>query len=333
MVTMRDVAKRAGVSLTTVSHVVNNTRYVSDGVKERVLAAMQELDYRPNELARSLRRGQTNTIGLILPDSANPYFAEIGLAIETYAFESGYSVILGNTHGETDKEDHYINVLRTKQVDGIIFVAAGDRTTSVRNLLRQRFPVLLVDRDLEGIQVDAVMLDNHHGGYLATKHLIELGHRRIGLITGPSNLTPSAQRVTGYCDALSEAALSCENGLIVSGDFHTNSGYYAALQLLDLPNIPTAIFACNDMMAIGVIRAAAERGLNVPNDLAIVGFDDIELASYTIPPLTTVAQPIEDIGQVAVQLLTERIDQADVAARRMVLSGELIVRGTCGAHL
>lgn len=328
MATMKEVAERAGVSLTTVSHVINNTRFVSEGVTLRVKAAMQELDYRPNELARSLRRGQTNTIGLILPDSSNPYFAEIGQAIESYAFDSGYSVILGNTAGEIKKEDHYITVLITKQVAGIIFVATGDRTASVKELLAQNFPVVLVDRDLDDIQVDAVLLDNHQCGYIATKHLIELGHECIGLITGPFHLTPSADRIIGYKDALAEANLKCDDQLIIKGNFHPKSGYEAANMLLTLPNRPTAIFAVNDLMAMGVIRAAAEHGLKVPDDLAIVGFDDIELASYTIPPLTTISQPINEMGQIAVELLTERIDQPDLEPRRIIINGELVVRGT-----
>jgi LacI family transcriptional regulator len=304
---------------------------VSDDIKGRVQVAMQELDYRPNELARSLRRGQTNTIGLVLPDSSNPFFAEVGQAIETFAYESGFSVILGNTYGELDKEDHYITVLQNKQVDGIIFLAAGDRTSSIRKLLEQHFPVVLVDRDLENIQIDAVMLNNQNGGYLVTKHLINLGHKRIGIITGPSNLTPSAQRITGYCEALQEAGVDCEGSLIVKGDFHPNSGYKAAIELLNLKNTPTAIFAFNDLMAMGVIRAASEKDLRVPDDLAIVGFDDIELASYTIPPLTTLAQPIKDFGRIAVELLTEQIEQTNTGPRRIMLSGKLVVRGTCGA--
>ncbi|GAB4473211.1 MAG: substrate-binding domain-containing protein [Anaerolineae bacterium] len=332
MATMRDVAKRAGVSLTTVSHVINETRYVSESVKQRVFAAMEELDYRPNELARSLRRGQTNTIGLVLPDSANPYFAEIGRAIEALAFEAGYSVILGNTYGEIDKEDVYVEVLRTKQVDGIIFVAAGDRTTSVRSLLERHFPFVLVDRDLGGVSADVVMVDNHQGGLVVTRHLIGLGHRRIGIVTGPSILTPSADRINGYCKALEEAGIPCEEELLVAGDFRPNSGYHAALHLLDLSHPPTAIFACNDMMAIGVLRAAAERGCRVPDDLAVVGFDNIELAQYTIPALTTFGQPIEDIAQVAVSLLSERIDRPEETPRRVILPGELVIRGSCGAQ-
>jgi LacI family transcriptional regulator len=328
MPTIRQVAEKASVSPTTVSHVINNTRFVSEDVRRRVQAAMDELDYRPNALARSLRRGETNTIGLILPDSANPFFAEIGRGIEVTAFELGYSVILCNTEGDSDNESLYMDVLSKKQVDGMILVAAGDRADSLRTLQSQRVPVVVVDRDLPEVEIDAVLADNRRGGYLATRHLIELGHRRIGCIAGPSNVTPSAQRVTGYREALAEANLPGDESLISRGDFHSESGWAATLDMLRQPEPPTAIFACNDLMAIGALRAAAETGRRVPADLAIVGFDDIELASYTIPPLTTIAQPKLEMGRRAVQLLIERLADKARPSRREVLSTTLVVRGS-----
>jgi len=331
MTTMRQVAEHAGVSISTVSHVINRTRYVSENVTERVHNAMEKLDYRPNDLARSLRRGQTNTLGLVLPDSANPYFAEIGRAIESAAFELGYSVILGNTHGDLDKEDLYVDVLRKKQVDGIIFVATGDKNTSVLNLLHRKFPVVLVDRDLSGVETDTVLIDNLQGGYLATKHLIDLGHGRIGCVSGPSNITPSAERVTGYRTALEESGIQFDEKLIIGGDFRPNSGYTATLALLGQGDAPTAVFTCNDLMAIGALRAAAEKQKIVPADLAVVGFDNIELASYTMPPLTTISQPIQEIGRTAAELLVERINEKASDPRRVLLSSKLIVRGSCGA--
>lgn len=329
---MREVAKKAGVSPTTVSHVINNTRYVSEEVRTAVLAAMEELDYRPNELARSLRRGQTMTVGLILPDSANPFFAEIGRSIERAAFDLKYSVILCNTEGDLERERLYVDVLRKKQVDGIIFVAAGDRTESLHRLLRRKFPIVLVDRDLPGVKVDAVLVDNHHGGRLALEHLLTLGHHRIGCIAGPSNVTPSAERITGYRQALENAGVSFDPKLVIRGDFHPNSGREAALAMLAQPDPPTAIFACNDLMAIGAMRAAAESGRRIPNDLALVGFDDIELASYTTPQLTTVAQPTVEIGQIAIQFLIERINNGKLPARRKQQLPELVIRGTCGGQ-
>lgn len=332
MPTIQEVARKAGVSPTTVSHVINNSRVVSAETRLRVEAAMEELHYRPNALARSLRRGQTHTLGLILPDISNPFFAEIGHSIETAAFEQGYSVILCNTEGDLDKEDLYVDVLSKKQVDGMIFVAAGDQTDSLRALLRHEVPVVVVDRDLPEVEVDAVLADSRQGGYLATQHLIALGHRRIGCIAGPFHLTPSAQRVTGYREALLDAHLLADDDLIKRGDFHPESGYRAARSLLERRDAPAAIFACNDLMALGALRAAAESGRQVPADLAIVGFDDIELASYTSPPLTTIAQPKADLGRLAVQWLIEHIADKSRPARRELLPTRLIVRGTCGGQ-
>jgi LacI family transcriptional regulator len=202
MPTIQEVAKKAGVSSTTVSHVINKSRVVSTETRLRVEAAMEELHYRPNALARSLRRGQTHTLGLILPDISNPFFAEIGHSIETAAFGHGYSVILCNTESDLDKEDLYVDVLSKKQVDGMIFVAAGDQTDSLRALLRHKLPVVVVDRDLPEVEVDAVLADSRQGGYLATQHLIASATGALAACR--VDLTPSAQRVTGYREALIE---------------------------------------------------------------------------------------------------------------------------------
>jgi LacI family transcriptional regulator len=332
MPTIREVAEKSGVSSATVSHVINDTRYVSDGVRARVLAAMAEIGYRPNALARSLRRGETYTLGLILPDSGNPFFAEIARSIEAAAFDSGYSIILCNTEGNQDRERLYVDVLCNKQVDGIIFVATGDRTDALTQLLCNELPVVLVDRHIPGIQSDEVILDNHQGGYIATQHLVSLGHKRIGCIAGPSTVTPSTQRVTGYQAALVDNGLPVDEALVIRGDFHPGSGWTVAHTLLKFPDPPTAIFACNDMMAIGALRAASETGRRVPADLAIVGFDNIELAAYTTPPLTTVGQPILDMGRISAGLIIERIKDRTLPPRCETLSAALVIRDSCGSH-
>jgi LacI family transcriptional regulator len=328
MTTIREVAKQAGVSYATVSHVLNETRFVSEPTRARVLAAMEALNYQPNTLARSLRKGETNTLGLILPDSANPFFAEIGRSIEDTAYRLGYSLILCNTERDTAREEHYVDVLSKKQVDGMIFVAAGDRVDSLNFLLGRDVPVILVDRDLPNIEVDAVLTDNQLGGYLATRHLIELGHRQIACIIGPSSITPGADRITGYCNALEEAGISCDKSLILSGDYHPNSGYELTCELLRLSTPPTAIFALNDLMAMGALRAAAELGCRVPQDLAVIGYDNIELASFTNPPLSTVAQDKTELGTQAIQILIERTEDKTRPTQRLVLPPRLIVRGS-----
>jgi LacI family transcriptional regulator len=329
--TIREVAERANVSPTTVSHVINKTRFVSKETRERVLLAMKELGYQPNELARSLRSGKTFTIGLILPDNSNPYFAEISRGIEASAFEADYSVILCNTEDNQEREEFYIDLLLKKQVDGLIFVAAGDRSDSLYSLARRKIPVIIVDRNVPGPEVDAVLGDNVSGGLAAVRYLIKLGHQRIACITGPSNVTPSSGRITGYRKALDEVGIPVDETLLLHGNFRIESGEQNALELLQRPNRPSAIFACNDLMAIGAMRAASRLGLHIPQDISIVGYDDIELARYVTPLLTTVYQPKSTMGQVAVKLLLERIENIDRPKQVKILQPELVVRESCGA--
>lgn len=326
MATIREVAENAGVSYATVSHVINNTRLVTQETRERVLAAMDALNYRPNALARSLRQGKTNTLGLVLPDSANPFFAEISRSIEDEAFKKGYSVFLCNTELDTQRELFYVDVLSNKQVDGIIFVAAGDQADSLDFLIRRNMPVVMIDRDIPSVEVDAVLTDHELGGFLATKYLLELGHKRIACIAGPSSITPSAERITGYKRALEEAGLSYEDNLILRGDYHAQSGMEITHSILKMNPRPTAIFALNDLMALGALRAAAEAGYSVPKDLSIVGYDDLEIARFTTPPLTTIAQPKKEIGAQAVNLLVDRMSRKSRAPSRLVLPPELIIR-------
>jgi LacI family transcriptional regulator len=326
MATIREVAERAGVSYATVSHVINNTRLVSQETRERVLAAMATLNYRPNALARSLRQGKTNTFGLVVPDSANPFFAEISRSIEDAAFRKGYSVFLCNTELDTQRELFYVDVLSKKQVDGIIFVAAGDQADSLDFLVREGVPVVMIDRNVPNVEIDAVLTDHQLGGFLATQHLLELGHTRIACIAGPSSITPSAERITGYRRALEQAALPYDEKLVLRGDYHPQSGFELTQAILKMDPRPTAIFALNDLMALGALRAAAEAGCSVPKELAIVGYDDLELARFTSPPLTTIAQPKKEIGAQAVNLLVDRISRKSLSPSRLVLPPELIVR-------
>jgi len=326
MATIREVAESARVSYATVSHVINNTRLVSQETRERVLEAMAALNYRPNALARSLRQGKSNTIGLVLPDSANPFFAEISRSIEDEAFKKGYSVFLCNTELDTQRELLYVDVLSKNQVGGIIFVATGDQADSLDFLLRQSMPVVMIDRDVPNVEVDAVLTDNQLGGFLATRHLIELGHKHIACIAGPSNITPSAERIIGYRKALEQAGLSYDENLVLRGDYHAQSGMEITHSILMMTPRPTAIFALNDLMALGALRAAAEAGYSVPRDLAVVGYDNLELTRFTNPPLTTISQPKKEIGARAVHLLVDRISQKSRPPSRLVLAPELIIR-------
>ncbi|MBC7231972.1 MAG: LacI family DNA-binding transcriptional regulator [Chloroflexi bacterium] len=330
MATMKDVAQAAGVSVTTVSHVINETRYVSEELRERVLKAMEDLHYHPNTLARSLRQGISHTIGLIVPDNANPFFADVARVVETHGFKAGYSTILCNSDGQLEKELTYVNVLLAKKVDGVIFIAANSQSEHIALLTEQKIPVVIADRHMPDVEVDVVLVDNYRGGYLATEYLISLGHHRIGCITGPSDTTPGADRVRGYKDALTFAGLPIDKNLIVRGDFRYAGGASGAQKLLDLKEPPTAIFACNDAMAMAAMAVIRERGLAIPDDISIVGFDDIPQASFTSPPLTTVAQPIQDIGRIATDLLIERMSGSTSRPyQRIILDVKLVIRGSC----
>jgi LacI family transcriptional regulator len=329
MVTIRDVAKAANVSISTISHVINETRYVSPDTRERVLAAMKQLNYQHNRVASSLRNRKTHTIGVLLPNSANPYFAEILAGIESACFEQDYHIIMGNANDDPEREQSYLKVLLSRQVDGILLISTGAFDDSIHLLRENKTPVVMVDRSTELTPVDEIFTDNQGGGYLAAAHLLALGHRRIGCVTGPSFLTPSAARVQGYRDAFAAAGQNLKEEWIVTGDFQHEGGYMAAQKLLALGDMPTAVFVCNDLMAVGVIAALQEAGLRVPQDVSVIGYDNIPLASYSNPRLTTIAQPARELGYLAVERLLERLDDPNVVARHEMLPVMLIERDSC----
>jgi len=330
---MRDVADKAGVSVTTVSHVINNSRPVNPETRTRVEQAMQVLGYQPNVLARSLRRGKTHTIGVILPDNTNPYFAEVVRGIEDTSFAQGYSVVLCNSDNDLDKERLYTNVLIEKQVDGIIFVAAGLSEENINNLQKRGVPSILVDRQVPGVKIDCVLADNQVGGFLAANHLISLGHPAIACMSGPRGLRSSVERVAGYRQALESAGINAPPGWIVEGDFQYRGGFAAAEQLLTGEMQPSAIFACNDLMAIGVYRYAHENQLRIPQDVSVVGFDDIRLAEYSNPPLTTIRQSKGVMGTRAAKLLLERIANGNQVIKQDIIPVQLIVRGSTARRI
>jgi LacI family transcriptional regulator len=289
---------------------------------------MAELGFQPNALARSLRRKRTHTVGLIVPDSANPFFAEVSRGIEDTSFAAGYSVILCNSDGDPRRELLYIDLLSQKQVDGVLLVPAGSQADSTTSLQTRNIPLVVIDRDVPGAANDRAYIDNIAGGYQATRHLLELGHRRIGYIGGPPHLSPVPDRSAGYRRALEEAGIPIDTNLIFDGNFRDAGGYEGAHQLLALPDPPTAIFAGNDLMAIGALAAACERGVAVPDDLSVVGFDDIHLARYINPPLTTIAQPKYQLGVIAAELLFGRLRTPDLPPQRRLLQAELVIRSS-----
>lgn len=331
MTTIKEVAARAGVSSATVSYVINDTRYVSPAVKQRVHEAMEELGYRPNVLARSLRQGKTKTLGLILPDSANPFYAELGHALENSAFHKNNNIILCNTDSSVERERLYFDLLVGKQVDGIILDSEEKDPHLVKRRLPEDYPIVLVDRDFSENIFDTVLTDNFVGGYLAARHLIELGHKRIACVSGPATFYGAMNRLYGYEQALAEFGITYDKDLIECGDFTVGSGHLAAHRLLKLPEPPTAVFMCNDMMAIGFVRSAIEMGRKIPEDISIVGFDNIELCNYLYPTLTSIAQSKEEIAEKSIQLLLDRIEDPKLPPRLVLISPKLILRESTGS--
>lgn len=329
MVTQKDVAELADVSTTTVSHVVNETRFVSEELRTRVRRAMEELDYRPNAIARSLRRQRTHKIAVIVPDIAYPFLAEVARGVEDAGFRLGHNVIFCASHGDREKEDACLDLARTKQVDGIVILGAVSGIERIRELVDRGIPTVTCSRRLRPTEVDTVVADNEQAGYEATKYLLGLGHHRIGCIAGPTELRISSERLTGYRRALKELRIPVREGLIRHDAFGNRGGFDAMNELLDAAEGPTAVFACNDLMAMGAICASSKRKLRVPQDVAIVGCDDIALAAYTNPSLTTVALPKHDLGAIAVEMLVARIKDQDRAFETRVLPVRLVIRDSC----
>jgi LacI family transcriptional regulator len=332
MVTIKDIALHAGVSITTVSHVVNGTRFVSETARVRVNDAITELKYVPSALARSLKNNRTHTIGMMIPNCSNPFFAELIRGIEDTCFAADFNVILCNSDDDANKQRKYIRVLTEKQVDGlIIFSSGGD--TELSQLLREiEMPRILLDREVEQVNADLVEVDHEAGAWIATRHLIDLGHKRIACITGPLDLAPARQRLNGYRRAIAEAGLPVTPMWEIDGGFTSEMGYSAMQRLLVLSQKPSAVFASNDLMAIGAICAGTAHGLRVPEDISVVGFDDIALAAYSSPPLTTVVQPKHQLGAMAASFLIERIAQPDRPLRREILQPKLSLRKSTMAY-
>jgi LacI family transcriptional regulator len=320
-VTRDEVARRAGVSVATVSYVLNNgPRRVSPEKQQRVLAAVAELGYRPNAIARSLRARRTRILGLVLPDTANPYFAGLSHAIEEAAAARGYQVVVSNAADRPDREASQIEALLRLQVDGLLWIPADVRGAR-RPPWPPPIPTVQVDRALPHrggpLACDVIGSDNVGGGRLAAAHLVQLGHRRVAYLAGPAYHLHARARLRGFEQALAEAGLALAPDLVDHGDFKYASGAAIAVRWCRLPAgaRPTAIACGNDAMAIGALWAAAEAGLRVPHDVSITGYDDLPQAAYTVPPLSTVAQPLEQIGDAAVARLLARIESPAEAAK------------------
>lgn len=332
---MADIARKASVSVATVSRVINQNVPVDAVTEKRVRSAIDELGYRPNLLARSFRRRVTHTIGLLVPDNSNPFFAEVARMVEDAGYREGYNVILCNSDLSQEKQDAYLDVLVAKQVDGLILVSSGlitpqENQDPIQRVLESGVPCVMIDRDLGELPVDQVLVDNEQGGYLAGRYLTELGHRSMACIVGPSDVTPSAGRFAGFERALTEVDPELKPVAYLSSNGRYDGGEAAIKQLLEQGTPFTAIFVFNDLVAIGALGALRRAGLEVPNDVSLVSFDDVELASAVWPSLTTVAQPIEEMANLSVRLLLDRMTNRDVPYARVVMPTSLIERESCG---
>lgn len=309
MVTIRDVAERAGVSVATVSHVINGTRKVAPDTAERVRRAMEELDYQPNAVAQSLRTRTTHVIGVLVSDITNPFFATLVRGAEDAAVAAGYSVIVCNSDEDLSKEDSYVRLLLRRRMDGLLIAPVRDGASpAVQELAKRRMPFVFIDRKAAGVSVDAVLSDNVGGAYRATRHLIERGHRRIGIVLGIPGATTTEERFAGYRQALQEAGIPFSEDLVAWGGYRIEGGRQAAVQLLSRPDPPTAIFSTNNQMTVGVLQELFLRHIPIPAKVAVVGFDDLDWAEMVIPPITVVAQNPYEIGRCAFKLLFARLN-------------------------
>jgi LacI family transcriptional regulator len=328
-ITIIDVAADAGVSYGTVSRVINNDVHVKQETRERVQEAMQRLGFVANRQARSLAGGKSNAIGVLVPDLGTGYIGEIIRGIDAELSLADLDLILYTTHRTASKESNYVANLARGMVDGLLLVLPRSPADYIGTLTNRNFPFVLIDHQGTGRDCPAVGATNWQGAYNATEYLIKMGHHRIGFITGSMDLGCAGDRLDGYRSALRTHHIPEAPELIYEGTFFQPDGYAGAFALLDLPAPPTAIFASNDVMAMGAMDAVRSRGLRVPADISIIGFDDIPQASLVRPALTTISQPLEKMGRVATQMLLGLLAQPDPAVQRIELPTELIVRDSC----
>jgi len=307
--TVQDVAHRANVSTATVSHVLNGTRYVSPELIARVRHAVLDLDYHPNGIARSLKTQKTQLISLIISDITNPFFSCLVRGAERALSERGYGLLVCNTDENTAMESKYLGVSLQKGVDGIILVPTGKDNEGIQRLIRRDLPVVFADRIVPGVDADAVLSDNMVGAYQAVKHLIDWGHRRIGVIGGLERVTAVQERIAGYMQVLQEFGLKLNDDLIASGGSKMEGGYEACCKLLNLSTPPTAIFSTNNLMLRGALKAFKAHGIAYPHEVSIVGFDDFAGAALYNPSLTVVNQQADAIGFKAAELLMQQLKE------------------------
>ena len=328
-ITIVDVARDCGVSYSTVSRVLNGYEHVKESTRERVLESAEKLGYVANLQARSLAGGKTNVVGLLVPGIDNGYITEIVRGADDELFRSNYNMMLYTTHRYQGKESEYVKSIYSGLTDGLLLLVPLTTTSYLDALQAQNFPYVLIDQSDPTSRSNVVDSTNWQGAYDATSYLISLGHRKIAHISGLTGLNSAFERLEGYKAALSDHNIPLNEDYILHGDFYHQQGYIHGQTLVNMPDRPTAIFAANDLTAIGVMEAVREVGLRIPEDLSIIGFDDIPPSVITYPKLTTMQQSLEQMGRVAVQLLLEQIENPERPARRITLATRLIERESC----
>lgn len=307
MATIKDVAKLANVSISTVSRVLNNSGYTSEETKKKVFQAIEKLKFQKNMVAAAMIKKQTSTFGLIIPDIKNIFYADLTRAVEDTANKNGFNVILCNTDNDLNKEREYINFLLQKGIDGIIFSTPEIQDENIKEVVRNRpdLPIIIIGSDVSGVKVDKVLVDNFEGSYTATKHLLELGHKRIGFIAGQLDSYATIERRKGFEQALNDYEIILDRNYIMLEAFKIQSGYKKGKEMLCKKDRPTAIFAGNDAIAVGIYKAARELKIRIPEELSVIGFDDSQFAEIVYPGLTTIRTPITEMGKKAVELAIE----------------------------
>ena len=332
-VTLNDIAEMAGVSVSTVSRVLNNkaSEYrISPDTEQVILEAAGKLKYRPNQIARGLRLNKTNTLGVVAPDVSNPFFAYIIKRVQNVAHQLGYSIVVCNTDENLDQEVEHVNVLYRNRVDGLIAMPVGQEFRHFLEWAERGRPLVLLDRCIDDLDANRVVVDNYTGAYEAVEHMIGFGHERIAVIQGLPGTYTNTERLRGYRQALVDHGLTVHENLIVGGDFREENGYLETKLLLTMPERPTAIFATSDLITLGALKAIHEEGLTLPDDMSMVMFDDFDFAPYLKCPITAVRQPKELMGEMAVKLLVDELKGESRGGKRVVLKSHLIARESVG---
>jgi DNA-binding LacI/PurR family transcriptional regulator len=332
LVQIKDVAQFAGVSPATVSRVLSDKGLVRESTRTRVLAAIRELGYKPSRVARSLRVRSSQIIGLIISDIENPFFTSLVRAVEDVAYEHGYAIFLCNSDEDREKESLYIDLMIAEQVAGVILTATQETGSSCCKLVQTGTPTVSVDRRVLDCELDTVVLDNIQGAFNLTEHLIQMGHTRIGVITGLTSMTTGRERYEGYCEALSAYQIPYEPELVKFGQPTVETGHQHTQALLSLDNPPSALFTGNNMFTVGALHAIREAGLQIPDDISIVAFDDPEWTTLIDPMLTVVAQPTYELGQKAAQLILQRIANTTHPCETIVLPPRMMYRNSVKAY-